>query len=275
MKDEQGKVVAPASSASLPPSSFSFYPGLPPPVNVSLTVLGEHPCSYLPDRVSQSRAVWAEQIPAGLYHRFMDAGFRRSGKLLYQPVCRGCRACLSIRVPVELFRPTKSQRRAGRRNEDLTIEVQAPLATDEKFHLYGRYTTQWHRRPAAEESRESFEQFLYESPVDTLEFTYRDAGGRLLAVGICDFSRESLSSVYFYFEPAEARRGLGTYGALHEIKTAARLGVPYYYLGYWVDGCGAMQYKADYSPAEVLGPDGVWRPLDRPVRQAARGLSTR
>lgn len=275
MKDEVANAVQPSSSFPRPPLSFSCYPALPPPVKVNLAVLGEHACSYLPGRLSQSRGAWAEQIPADLYHRFMDAGFRRSGKLLYQPVCRGCRACVPIRVFVATFQPTKSQRRARRRNEDLGVEVGEPAATDEKFDLYQRYMTLRHGRAPAEESRESFEQFLYDSPVATLEFSYRDPTGRLLAVGICDFSRESVSSVYFYFEPSEARRGLGTYGALHEIETAARLGVPYYYLGYWVDGCGAMQYKADLGPAEVLGPDGVWRPLAGGARRAEIDQSKR
>jgi arginine-tRNA-protein transferase len=231
-------------------------------VKVSLVTLGEHPCAYLPGRVSESRALWAERMAPAVYHKFMDAGFRRSGKLLYQPVCRGCRACVSIRVPVDQFRPSKSQRRCRRRNEDLAVTVGEPVATDEKYDLYRRYVVDRHHRPAEEEDRGTFERFLYDSPVDTLEFGYRDTSGRLLAVGLCDVSPRSLSSVYFYFDPDESRRGVGTFGALYEIETAARLGVPHYYLGYWVDGCAAMEYKADFRPAEVLHPDGVWRRMD-------------
>ena len=263
MKDEGKDVAVPPSSFRLHPSAFSHYPGLPPPVKVSLTTLGDHPCSYLPGRTSRSRALWAEQMPAAVYHRFMDAGFRRSGKLIYQPVCGACRACMPIRGPVATFRPSKSQRRCRRRNEDLEVTVAEPAATDEKYDLYRRYVAGRHQKPDDDEGREAFERFLYDSPVHSIEFSYRDMGGRLLAVGICDLSDRSLSSVYFYFEPDEARRGLGTYGALFEIETAARLGVPYYYLGYWVDGCQAMQYKADFRPAEVLWPDAVWRPLGR------------
>ena len=231
-------------------------------MKVSLVTLGGHACSYLPGRVSETRAALADRIPAGLYHRFMDAGFRRSGRLLYQPVCRGCRACVSLRVPVATFHPSKSQRRCRRRNEDLLVRVAGAAATDEKYDLYRRYVVDRHGRPAEEEDRASFEQFLYDSPVDTLEFEYRGGNGRLLAVGLCDASTHSLSSVYFYFDPAESRRGLGTFGALYEIDAAAGMGIPYYYLGYWVDGCSAMKYKADFRPAEVLWPDGVWRPLD-------------
>src|SRR5438477_622465 len=83
-----------------------------------------------------TRGLWVGNMPPSVYHRFMDAGFRRSGKLLYQPVCGACRACVPIRVPVATFRPSKSQRRCRRRNEDLEVTVAGPVATDEKFQLY-------------------------------------------------------------------------------------------------------------------------------------------
>jgi leucyl-tRNA---protein transferase len=233
------------------------FPALPPPVGVSLTVLPEHPCSYLPDRLAQSRALWCEAMDGGIYHGFMDAGFRRSGKLIYQPVCRGCRQCVPIRVLVERFTASKSQRRTVRKNQDLTVSIAKPQATDEKFELYRRYVTQWHSGPG--DDRGAFEQFLYESPVDTLEFSYRLADGRLVAVGICDVCAASLSSVYFYFDPGESQRGLGTFGALAEINFTRDHGIPYYYLGYWINACGSMQYKASFRPFELLHPDGVWR----------------
>ena len=245
-----------------PPQTFSHYPAAPPPVKVSLATVGDQPCSYLPGRVSTSRAAWADQIPGELYHRFMEAGFRRSGKVLYQPACRGCRACQSIRVPVSSFQPSKSQRRSRRGNQDLVVSVHEPLPTDEKFDLYRRFLAGRFARDdgAGDDRREAFEQFLYDSPVETVEFCYRNAAGALLAVGICDVCAESLSSVYFYHDPAESRRGLGTFGALREIEAATELGIPYYLLGFWVPGCGAMEYKASFGPYEVLCPDGVWRP---------------
>lgn len=230
-----------------------------PPVEVPLVESGEHPCNYLPGRVARTRAFWVRGMPGEVYHQFMDAGFRRSGLVVYQPVCSGCRACLPIRVPVGGFRPSKSQRRCERRNADLLVTVGRPVATDEKYELYRRYVTNWHHS-ASDHSREDFESFLYESPVETIEFCYRDAGGALVAVGICDVCRESLSSVYLYHDPAERKRGLGVYGAIKEIEFARRTGISYYYLGYWVEGCRTMHYKADYRPCEILHPDGIWRP---------------
>lgn len=240
----------------------SPYPNLPPPVDVRLVTLPPHDCSYLPGRAATSRAFYADRLAPELYHDFMDAGFRRSGKIVYQPICQGCRRCLPLRVLVNEFQPGKSQRRCTRRNADLVISQGEPALTEEKFNLYSRYVTKWHQsvpRPDDDVNNlETFEAFLYDSPVDSLEFTYRTPAGDLLAVGICDVSRRSLSSVYFYFDPAESKRGLGTLGVLHELAIARAMSIPFYYLGYWVRGCASMEYKANFRPFQFLSPDGQW-----------------
>ncbi len=208
-----------------------------------------------------TRAFLADSIPPEVYHDFMDANFRRSGKYVYQPVCAGCRACQSIRVPVDRFKMSKSQRRCWRRNQDLSVTVAKPQLSDEKIALYERYQRDWHGKPDTphETLREELAEFLYDSPVNTLEFEYRHPDHRLLAVGICDVCSRSLSSVYFYFDPQAAERSLGTFGALREIAYATKLGIPYLYLGYWVQHCPAMEYKSAFKPSEILDTDGVWR----------------
>jgi arginyl-tRNA--protein-N-Asp/Glu arginylyltransferase len=238
---------------------FSNYPAIPPPVRVPLQVSPPHECPYLTGRMATARWFVADRVAGNVYHQFMNAGFRRSGRLFYQPVCGGCRACVPIRVPVDSFWPSKSQRRTLRRNADVIVSVNPrPVVSDEKFALYTRYTRDWHGKDDGDDFA-GFESFLYASPVDTIEFEYRDATGRLLAVGICDGCADSLSSVYFYFDPAESKRGLGTFGALREIEYARERGMPFYYLGYWISGCGAMEYKSSFRPNQLLGTDGVWR----------------
>jgi len=238
-------------------------PPLPPPRAIRLTTLPDHACPYLPDRIAQNRAFVAARLDPVLYHQFMNAGFRRSGQLVYQPICSTCRACIPIRVPTDRFARSKSQRRCWRKNADLSVEVAPPVPTEEKFTLYQRYVLERHRRneqSGVEQGADpdSFCTFLYASPVSTLEFAYRDPVGRLLAIGICDLCPNSLSSVYFYFDPSESRRGLGTFGALYEIDFARRNRIPHYYLGYWVLGCAAMEYKAQFRPNETLDEHGVW-----------------
>lgn len=236
----------------------SAYPSHPPPILLRLTTTPDHACSYFPDRLATTRAFWASAIEGELYHQFMDAGFRRSGKVIYQPICTACRRCIPIRVPVAKFSPDKSQRRVWRKNQDLAVSIDSPAPTEEKYHLYERYRRQWHNS-ADGHDYQTFTSFLYDSPVDTIEISYRGAAGKLLGVGICDLCSHSLSTVYFYFEPEESRRNLGTFSALWEIDWAKRAGIPHYYLGYWVSGCGAMEYKSTFRPCELLGTDGIWR----------------
>ncbi len=222
----------------------------------------EHPCPYFPDRVARYRAVRTQQIDPDIYHQFMNVNFRRSGTVLYQPICRTCSDCVQIRVPVEKFQPRKSHRRCWRANADLYVDVGPPVLSTEKFDLYRRYVLDWHGDVSidGEPTEEDLHRFLYDSPAETLEFTYRDKTGRLLAVGICDVSVDALSSVYFYFDPTESRRGLGCFGALWEIEWARRHTIAHYYLGYWIKDCLKMDYKLTYQPAEILSSAGEWLP---------------
>ena len=102
------------------------YPALPPPVPIRLITSPPHPCAYLPDRLATTRAFYVDRLPGRVYHRFMDASFRRSGKVIYQPICAGCRACMPIRVLVDSFAANKSQRRSLKRNEDLKLKIDLP-----------------------------------------------------------------------------------------------------------------------------------------------------
>jgi arginine-tRNA-protein transferase len=163
-----------------------------------------------------------------------------------------------MRIEVDRFSPNKSQRRCWRRNADLSVTVGQAGPTTEKFELYRRYLTDWHQRPE-ESSPDDFVSFLYDSPVDTVEFCYRDSAGSLLAVGIFDRSPAPLSSVYFYFDPAQSKRSLGTYGVLRELNYAHSHGIALYYLGYFIAGCDTMKYKSSFGPAQLLGTDAVWR----------------
>jgi arginine-tRNA-protein transferase len=225
---------------------------------------GKHVCQYLPGKVSTFRAFEADAMISGeAFQRLMDAGFRRSGTLIYQPMCAGCRECVPLRVPVETFVPSKSQRRVLRQNKDVVVRVGRPDATREKWELYEKYQREWHKhRSADREELSDFIAFLYHSPVESAEFEYRDAWGKLLGVGIGDLCPQSYSSVYFYFDPREAKRSLGTFSALYEIQWARAMKLKYWYTGYWIKECSAMTYKSRFRPCQRLDTDGVWRGME-------------
>lgn len=235
---------------------FSHYPSHPPPVRVSLFESGPSTCPYHAGRVMRTRAFFIRSLNGEIYHDFMDAGFRRSGEVFYQPTCPGCRECIPIRVNTSTFAPTKSQRRAVRKNQDLQLSIVTPHLTDEKYQIYQRYLAARHER--SDTSFEDMESFLYRSPVDSLEFEYRTADNRLVGISLLDVCSKSFSSVYMFFDPVESKRSLGVYSAIREIWWAKEHQIPYYYLGYWVQSSPAMRYKADYQPNEKLRTDGLW-----------------
>ena len=234
--------------------------GSPPDRGLPLFLGDEHPCPYLQDRRSRNEFTFAQRLEPAVYQRLMDLGFRRSGLVVYRPVCEGCRECLPIRVPVASFRPSKSQRRAWRRNQDVTVTIGTPRYTEEKWDVYARYLADQHDGTMSDDPSD-LQQFLYTSATDTLEFVYR-LDGKVVAVGIVDAADRSLSSVYFFFDPAHGRRSLGVFGALVEIEECRRRGLPHWYLGYYIRECRRMNYKADYRPCELLTPDGRWEVLD-------------
>lgn len=217
------------------------------------------PCPYLPERTARLplrlplRVVTPEE-----FDRLLAAGERRSGRLVYRTQCPGCDACHSLRVPVERFVPTRSQERAWKKNEgQLTVEMGPPALTREHLTLYNRHKIERglarHDEPL---SADAYRAWLVQTCTETVEVRYR-LDGRLVAVSILDFGRTSASSVYHYFDPDEARRSIGVYSVLKEIEICRRSGIKWYYLGYYVEDCRHLSYKASYWPHERR-VDGVW-----------------
>jgi arginine-tRNA-protein transferase len=84
--------------------------------------------------------------------------------------------------------------------------------------------------------------------------------GPLVACALVDQLSDGLSMVYSFFDPDTARASPGAFMILDHVVHAARLGLPYLYLGYWVRGSEKMDYKSRFSPLEILEPGG-WRLL--------------
>lgn len=222
---------------------------------------GEHVCGYFPDRIARDLVIdprdprLAQHYPTAL-----NWGFRRSGDLVYRPHCRGCRACLAVRVPVHDFIPNRSQRRCLTRNADLDARVVPAQRGEEHLALYRRYLQSRHAGGGMDDhGAPEFEQFLIGSWSDGRFMELREhASHRLLGVAVTDLVEDALSAVYTFFDPAESARGLGTYAILQQIEWARRDDRRHLYLGYWIAGHGKMDYKRRFHPLE--GFDGrQWR----------------
>lgn len=231
-----------------------------PSIDLALPITPTTPCPYLPDRQAAHECFIADSLEPELYHKLMDEGFRRSGRIFYRDRCVGCHECRPIRVPVGTFRASKSQRRVQRRNADVRVTVGKPTCTLAKWSLFCDYLSDQHDGRMIREF-DDFRAFLYDSSVNTIEFCYF-AGETLVAVSIADRCSLSLSSVYVYFDPAQAWRSLGVFSGIWEIEYCRRDGIPYYYLGLYVREAPTMRYKARFRPCEIMTPDGRWVPAE-------------
>jgi len=196
-----------------------------------------------------------------LFADLSRAGFRRSHGFAYRPACRGCRKCVPVRIHVEAFQPTRSLRRVARRNEDLHYAVLPARATREQYRLFLAYQRQRHgSSDMAEMSFADYRDMVEDSPVQTWLVETRDVEGTLVGGLLVDRTADALSAAYSFFDPAQPRRSLGTQAILWLVGHARMIGLPYVYLGYWVDGSATMDYKRRFPAVDAL-VDGRWQPL--------------
>jgi leucyl-tRNA---protein transferase len=220
------------------------------------------PCPYLPGR--EERKVFTHLIgrrAIGLNDALTQSGFRRSQTIAYRPACEDCRACVSVRVLVEDFAPSRSMRRVVVRNADLHTTVAPAQATSEQYALFRAYVDSRHGDGGmADMSVLDFSMMVEDSHVDTrvIEYRLRGAEGedKLIACCLTDILADGLSMVYSFYEPDETPRSLGVYMILDHIERARALQLPHLYLGYWVEGSRKMGYKSRFLPQERLGLNG-------------------
>jgi leucyl-tRNA---protein transferase len=213
------------------------------------------PCPYLEERTWITYSFSSPTVKSSLYELLLEQGWRRSGQTYYQNHCPNCNLCIPIRVPVDRFTPSKSQRRIARINSDVQVEVETTGMDAEVFQLYSRYVQARHS-PGTIPTAEEYMGFLGSAPGDTLMMKYR-TDGRLVGAGWVDILPDGLSSVYFAFEPGESRRSLGTFSVMREIGLARQQGREWLYLGFYVPGSTKMEYKARFRPHQ-LARNGKW-----------------
>ncbi|BBC74148.1 arginyltransferase [Altererythrobacter sp. B11] len=224
------------------------------------------PCPYLAGKTERKvftelKGPHAEQLNDALGR----IGFRRSQTVAYRPSCLDCRACVSVRVAAQEFRPSGTQRRALRSHGDLVVTECRPWATSEQYDLLRRYLAARHPGGGMAAMDEiDYADMVEHTAVSSFVIEYREPTedgrpGRLVGACLTDRQGDGLSMIYSFYDPDHTvRSGLGNFIILDHIRRAAEEDLPYVYLGYWVEGSQRMQYKVRYRPLERLGPTG-WR----------------
>lgn len=187
---------------------------------------------------------------------FLAAGYRRNGNCLYGMRCRECSACIPIRLRPRNFEPSRNQRRVVKKNSDIEADFSRVTMDPEHLELCGRFLQA--RYPQEHNTAEGYYGgFFCNSIVDSARINFR-IGGKLIGGSVIDMGENWMNAVYFYFDPDEAARSLGTFNILTLVEMCREFEIEYLYLGYYIKNVRAMSYKQKFVPHELfLG--GRWQ----------------
>ena len=226
---------------------------------IKLLKTAPHACSYLDGKEASTAFVDPElAIDSDLYARLSENGFRRSGPYIYTPMCGDCVACVSARIPVDLFAHSRSQRRCVKANSDLKVICVNSIDITEHYTVYADYIN--HRHADGDMYPPTTEQFVdfLGTAWDCTQFVEFRVDTKLIGCAIIDVLPDAISAIYTYFDPNEERRGLGKFAVLYQIAMAKELALSHVYLGYWIEDCKKMSYKRQYQPIELL-QENTWK----------------
>ena len=246
------------------------------PIAPQFYVTAPQPCPYLDGRMERKlfTALQGDQAER-LNDSLSKQGFRRSQNVLYRPSCAECSACLSARIRVADFEPSRTQRRTLRRNAALRRNATSPWATEDQFALFRRYLDSRHSDGGmADMDVFEFSAMIEETPIRSRVVEYTrppeqgERGRPLVAVCLTDILDDGLSMVYSFYDPDRTHLSIGTWIILDHIAIAREAGLPYVYLGYWVPGSRKMGYKAQFDALEIY-KGGRWQAIGDPASHDA------
>lgn len=215
-----------------------------------------HDCSYLSGR--QATTVFIDpaiEVSRELYEQLNLIGFRRSGRHFYRPDCVGCQKCQSIRVDINQFSARRRHRRIIRNAGQLHWRAASVHYEAAYWDLYQRYINGRHANgDMYPPDQEDFYRFLLQQT----QYGFLMEGwldDHLMVVAVVDQLSDGLSAVYTFFDPDYPQWSLGKLTILQQINMCRQLGLPWLYLGYWIDAVPNMSYKADFQPVEIYRND--------------------
>lgn len=187
----------------------------------------------------------------------LSLGFRHFGEVFFKPLCSHCRSCISIRIPVRQFVPSKWVRRLFKRNKHFQIKLEKPVPTQEGFQLYKKHKKRFKSKTQFYESYVHYVRSFFHPFEFNQMLTIRD-GARLVAVSHLDVTDNAMSAVYCYFDEDYARFSPGRLAIYKEIELAKEMGIQWLYLGYYVAQNRHTHYKIIFKPSQWMVEPNQW-----------------
>jgi leucyl-tRNA---protein transferase len=185
------------------------------------------------------------------YPTLLANGFRRSGNQVYRPHCESCQACESLRIPVNTFVKSRSQKRLINKNSGFIVKI-ANAPNKDYFDLYQRYINQVHHDgPMFPASEEQYNDFIHSNWNQALFIEIYDQH-KLIGVSITDQlltdQSKAWSAFYCFYDPEYPANSLGKFAILMQLNLAIEHNIDCLYLGYYIKNCQKMNYKTQFNP---------------------------
>jgi arginyl-tRNA--protein-N-Asp/Glu arginylyltransferase len=214
-----------------------------------------------PDPFGEFRVEWSA-TPKQM-DTFWAEGWRHFGPFFFRRYFmesgEGLKAIQPLRIQLDQFRASKSQRRILRRNQDLLWEVKPTVLDEIQRRLFSAHVQRF--RFNVPPSLESFLGLQPDTvPCENVTIAVR-AAGRLVAASFLDVGHAAVSSVYAVFHPEESQRSLGIFTMLKEMEYALGRGCTHYYPGYACHQSSPYDYKKRFSGTQWYDWRGGWHPL--------------
>jgi len=215
----------------------------------------DKPCSYFDDKLCDIRYKYMDSCTVSEQLQMLERGWRRFGNMHFVPECKTCDECKTVRIDVEKFKFSKSQRRVLNKNNDTEVYIQKPTVTYEHINLFNKYhhhmsqKKDWHENVIdVQEYNNSYVNGAHNFGKEILYF--RDS--KLIGVALCDMMQEGMSAIYCFYDHDWEHLSIGQFSILAQISIAKQNKVPYLYLGYWIKDHFSMGYKERYKPFDIL-----------------------
>lgn len=213
-------------------------------------------CPYLDNRIFTSSNLILNSFDEEGLETLLGTGYRHFGEYFFRPECRGCNECHPIRVLVNNFTFSRSERRVLNKSTHFKVKfIENPVADISYFNLY-----QDHKKRFKENEVESYENWIgsfFSNQAFNKLMEVHD-GETLVAVTHLDVTAKIVSAVYCYWNEKYSSYSPGKFSILKGIKYAVEIGAEYYYLGYYIKDNRHMSYKINYKPNQIL-ENGVWQ----------------
>ncbi len=227
----------------------------------------ETKCSYLDDCKTRMEYKYIENATMELNQELIERGWRRFGNYYSRPQCQKCKLCLSLRIDVKNYNFSHSAKRVFKKAEGIRYVIQAPTISTEHLELYDKYHRHMEQKRGWQYYNlkpQSYHE-LYVSGAHNFgkEVLYFQ-GEKLIGVDLIDFLDDGISSIYFYYDPDFEKLSLGRLSIYEQIILAKEYDLEWIYLGYYVQECQSLKYKASYAPYQTLqgnpnlDEDAIW-----------------